>query len=103
MFIPKLFVLVSSQPSLEFVKVDGKKPVPHGVAPVFSGAYIPDPVPWLPVNPVSNLNFNSLIKSISKNFSLLILHAAETEGKFPHLLSGPKYGEPSLLKVAVKR
>ena len=41
------------------------------------------------------------MKSTLKNFSWLTLHAAETEGKFPHLFSEPKLGEPSLLKVPV--
>src|SRR5436190_16488816 len=96
-----LLVFVCSHCRSGLVKVDGIKPVPHGVAPVFKGAYIPEPVPWLPVKPVSNLNFNSLMKSTSKNFSWLILHAAETDGKLPHLLLAPKFGEPSLLKVPV--
>ena len=75
---------VSSHCNKGLVNVDGRNPVPHGVAYVFIDAYTPDPVPWLPVYPNSYLNFKSLIKFTSKNFSLLILHPSVNAGKTPY-------------------
>ena len=43
------------------------------------------------------------LKETLKNFSCEIRQAADTEGNTPHLFSGPKLAEPSLLMVPTNR
>src|SRR4051794_18482161 len=92
------FVSVDSHFRLAFPYWPVRKPAPQGVVTADNLEYCAPPLPLLPVVPYSARSFSSLIKGIPfMNGSSVKRHAADTEGKNPHLLAEPKLDDPSAL------